>query len=62
MTQNLEASQLSLNDVCRLLKLEEREADAWNDFFYREPLSEFEQQQLLQISNDFWGYLEVGKV
>ncbi|MEG3974636.1 restriction endonuclease subunit R [Microcoleus sp. herbarium8] len=62
MTQNLEASQLSLNDVCRLLKLEEREADAWNDFFYREPLSEFEQQELVKIRNNFRRYLAAGKV
>ncbi|MGB3265010.1 MAG: restriction endonuclease subunit R [Microcoleus sp.] len=62
MTQNLEASQLSLNDVRRLLKLEEREADAWNDFFYREPLSEFEQQELVKIRNNFRRYLAAGKI
>lgn len=62
MTQNLEASQLSLNDVRRLLKLEEGEADTWSDFFSLEPLSEFEQQELAKIRNNFRRYLTVGKV
>ncbi len=62
MTQNLEASQLSLNDVRHLLKLEEGEADAWSDFFSLEPLSEFEQQQLVKIRNNFRRYLGAGKV
>ncbi|MCC3474622.1 MAG: restriction endonuclease subunit R [Microcoleus sp. PH2017_25_DOB_D_A] len=62
MTQNLEASQLSLNDVRRLLKLERQTEGSFTDFFSLEPLTDFEQQELLQISNDFWRYLEVGKV
>lgn len=62
MTQNLEASQLSLNDVRRLLKLERQTGGSFTDFFSLEPLTDFEQQELLQISNDFWRYLEVGKV
>ena len=62
MTQNLEASQVSLNDVRHLLKLERQTGGAFTDFFSLEPLTEFEQQELLQISNDFWRYLEVGKV
>ena len=62
MTQNLEASQLSLNDVRRLLKLEEREGDAFTDFLSLEPLSELEQQEILKIRTDFRRYLSAGKV
>ncbi|MEG4024423.1 restriction endonuclease subunit R [Microcoleus sp. S13C4] len=62
MTQNLEASQLSLNDVRRLLKLERQTGGSFTDFFSLEPLTDFEQQHLLEISNDFWRYLEAGKV
>ena len=62
MTQNLEASQLSLNDVRRLLKLEEREGDAFTDFFSLEPLSELEQPEILKIRTDFRRYLFAGKV
>jgi len=61
MTQNLEASQLSLNDVRRLLKLEEREGDAFTGFFSLEPLSELEQQEILKIITDFRRYLSAGK-
>ena len=62
MTQNLEASQLSLNDVRHLLKLEEQEGDAFTDFFSLEPLSELEQQEILKIRTDFRRYLSAGKV
>lgn len=62
MTQNLEASQLSLNDVRHLLKLEEGEADSVTDFFSLEPLSESEQQELLKIRQNFRRYLAAGKV
>ena len=62
MTQNLEASQLSQNDVRRLLKLEERQGDAFTDFFSLEPLSELEQQEILKIRTDFRRYLSAGKV
>jgi len=62
MTQNLEASQLSLNDVRHLLKLDEGEADSLTDFFSLEPLSEFEQQELLKIRKNFRRYLAAGKV
>jgi len=62
MTQSLEASQLSINDVRRLLKLEEREGDAFTDFFSLEPLSELEQQEILKIRTDFRRYLSAGKV
>ncbi len=62
MTQNLEASQLSLNDVRRLLKLERQIGGSFAEFLSMEPLTDFEQQELLLISNDFWRYLEAGKV
>ncbi len=62
MTQNLEASQLSLNDVRRLLKLERQTAGSFTDFFSLEPLTDFDRQELLQIRNLFWRHLEAGKV
>ncbi len=62
MNKNLEASQLSLNDVRHILKLEEREGDAFTDFFSLEPLAELEQQEPLKIRNDFRRYLFAGKV
>ncbi|WP_333408825.1 restriction endonuclease subunit R [Microcoleus sp. T2B6] len=62
MTQNLEASQLSLNDVRRLLKLERQTGGGFTDFFSLERLTGFEQQELLQIGNHFWRHLEAGKV
>ncbi|WP_333370922.1 restriction endonuclease subunit R [Microcoleus sp. N9_B4] len=62
MTQNLEASQLSLNDVRRLLKLERQIGGSFAEFLSMEPLTDFEQQELLLIGNHFWRYLEAGKV
>ena len=62
MTQNLEASQLSLNDVRHLLKLQELEGEGFSDFFSLEPLKESEQQELLKLRNDFRRYLSAGKV
>ena len=62
MTQNLEASQLSLNDVRRLLKLERQTGGFFTDFLSLEPLTDFEQQELLLIGNHFWRHLEAGKV
>jgi hypothetical protein len=62
MTQNLEASQLSLNDVRRLLKLERQIGGSFAEFLSMEPLTDFEQQELLLIGNHFWRHLEAGKV
>ena len=62
MTQNLEASQLSLNDVRRLLKLQELEGEGFTDFFSLKPLTESEQQELLKLRNDFRRYLSAGKI
>lgn len=62
MTENLEASKISLNYVLHLLKLEERETSAFTDFFSLEPLAELEQQELLKIRHDFLRYLAAGKI
>jgi hypothetical protein len=62
MTQNLEASQLSLNGVRRLLKLERKTGGSFAEFLSLEPLTDFEQQELLLIGNHFWRHLEAGKV
>lgn len=57
-----EASTLTLDDVHRLLKLEKRSPGVFTDFLTLELLSEFEQQDLLRISNDFERYLAAGKI
>jgi len=62
MTQNLEASQLSLNDVRHLLKLEIQTEGSFAESLSLEPLTDFEQQELLLIENHFWRHLEAGKV
>ncbi|MEH1966613.1 MULTISPECIES: restriction endonuclease subunit R [unclassified Nostoc] len=62
MTLTVEASSLSLNDVHRLLKLEELSNGSFTDLLNLEPLSEFEQQDLLRIRNDFRRYLNAGKI
>lgn len=56
MTLILEASNLSLNDVHRFLKLEDRVAVNFTDFLILEPITELEQQDLLRIINDFRRY------
>ncbi|WP_413199886.1 restriction endonuclease subunit R [Nostoc piscinale] len=58
----LEASNLSLNDVHRLLKLEKLPNGSFTDFLSLEPVSEFEQQDLLRIRNDFERYSSEGKI
>lgn len=62
MTITVEARNLSLNDVHRLLKLEEQEGGAFTEFLSLEPLTEVEQQELTKIRNDFKRYLNAGKV
>jgi len=62
MTLTVEASNLSLNDVHRLLKLEEQPIGSFTDYLTLQPLTEFEQQDLLRIRNDFQRYLAAGKV
>ncbi|MDF5710381.1 MAG: restriction endonuclease subunit R [Nostoc sp. S4] len=58
----LEASSLSLNDVHRFLKLEELSIGSFTDFLNLETLTEFEQQDLLRIRNDYHRYLSSGKI
>lgn len=58
----LEASSLSLNDVHRLLKLQKQPNGLFADFLNLEPLTDFEQQDLAGIANDFERYLYAGKV
>ncbi|WP_375511764.1 restriction endonuclease subunit R [uncultured Nostoc sp.] len=62
MTLTVEASSLSLNDVHRFLKVEELSNGSFTNFLSLEPLSEFEQQDLLRIRNDFRRYLSAGKI
>jgi hypothetical protein len=62
MTLTVEASSLSLNDVHRFLKLEKLSTASFTDFLSLEALSEFEQQDLLRIRNDFDRYLSAGKI
>ncbi|MBD2528970.1 restriction endonuclease subunit R [Nostoc flagelliforme FACHB-838] len=62
MPLTVEASSLSLNDVHRFLKLEELSNGSFTDFLALELLSEFEQQDLLRIRNDFRRYLSAGKI
>jgi hypothetical protein len=62
MTQNLDASKLSLNEVHRLLKLERKTDCSFAEFLSVEPLNDFEQQELLAIKNYFLLHLEAGKV
>ncbi|MFB2878348.1 restriction endonuclease subunit R [Floridanema aerugineum] len=57
-----EASQLSLNDVHRLLKLEEQIGSSFTDFFSLEVLTEFEQQEIGKISSDFRRYINAKKL
>lgn len=62
MPLTVEASSLFLNDVHCFLKLEKLSNASFADFLNLEALSEFEQQELLQISSDFERYLSAGKV
>ncbi|MEH2029079.1 MAG: restriction endonuclease subunit R [Nostoc sp.] len=62
MTLTVEASSLSLNDVHRFLKLEKLSSGSFTDFLTLEPLSEFEQHDLLRIRSDFERYLNLGKI
>ena len=62
MSITVEPSSLSLNDVHRLLKLEEKSVGSFTDFLTLNSLSEFEQEDLLKIRNDFWRYLAAGKI
>ena len=62
MPLTVEASTITLNDVHRFLKLEKQPQGSFTDFLSLEPLTQFEQQDLLRIKNDFERYLNAGKV
>jgi len=56
------ASNLSLNDVYQLLKIQKLPNGSFTPFLSIEPLTDFEQQELGQIRDDFDNYLTEGKV
>ncbi|HEY9873222.1 MAG TPA: hypothetical protein V6D12_07285 [Candidatus Obscuribacterales bacterium] len=59
----INAKSLTLNDVHRLLNLQQQSSNgSFTNLLSLEPLTEFEQQELLQICNDFLRYLSAGKV
>lgn len=62
MTITLNASNLFLDDVHRLLHLEEILNGSFINLLNLEPLTETEQQEFLQICQDFWRYFSSGKV
>lgn len=51
-----------MNDVHRLLKLQEKFDGSFTDYLSLEALTEFEQQDLSRIRNDFRRYLKAGKI
>ncbi|MEH1806041.1 restriction endonuclease subunit R [Nostoc sp.] len=58
----LNARNLSLEEVQRLFSFEEQYSNSFSNYLSLEPLLEVEQQELLQIRNDFRRYLTAGKV
>lgn len=58
----LNAENLSLRDVYRLLGYQEQLMGSYADFLDLEPLNEQEQQDLIQIAADFKNYLTSAKV
>ncbi|MEB3178337.1 MAG: restriction endonuclease subunit R [Nostocaceae cyanobacterium] len=62
MPITVEANNLSLNDVYRLLKLQKLSTGSFTHFFTLEPLTELEQQDLSRISNDYERYMAAGKI
>lgn len=62
MTISLDASNLSLKDVQRLLKYEEQLNDSITSLLHLEPITEFEQQEVLEIRNIFREYYSEGKI
>ncbi|QDL11592.1 restriction endonuclease subunit R [Brasilonema octagenarum UFV-E1] len=62
MPITVEPSSLSLNDVHRLLKLQEEPIGLFTDFLTLDPLTDFEPQDLLKIRNDLRRYLAAGKI
>ncbi len=62
MTIIVEPNALFLNDVHRLLKLQKQPNGLFIDYLTLEPLTEFEQEDLSRIRNDFERYLAAGKI
>ena len=58
----LNAKNLTLNDVYRLLGFQKQYGGSFTPLLFLEPLTEFEQQELVQIQNDFEYYLSANKV
>ncbi|MEH2042698.1 restriction endonuclease subunit R [Nostoc sp.] len=58
----LNARNLSLEEVQRLFDFQEQYSDSFSKYLSLESLTEAEQQELLQIRNDFRRYLTAGKV
>jgi len=56
------AKKLTLKQVHELLHFEEHFDGSFTPWLFLEPLTEFEQQELVQIRNDFRSYLIEGKV
>lgn len=59
---NLNAKNLTLSDVHRLIKFDKLPTGSFTALLSLEPLREVEQQELWQIQNDFDEYLIEGKV
>ena len=62
MVATLEANSLSLGDVRRLLRFEERLEEQISSRLLLEPLTELEQQELQQIRQLFHSYYQSGKI
>ena len=56
------AKNLTLNEVIRLLKLQKLPNGSFTPLLSLEPLTEYEQQELIQTCEDFDSYLTDGKV
>src|ERR671932_749641 len=56
------AKNITLNEVIRLLKLQKLPNGSFTPLLSLEPLTEFEQQELIQTCEDFDSYLTDGKV
>ncbi len=58
----LQAKNLSLGEIHRLFGFQRQYNSSFTPLLSLEPLTEFEQQELVQIRNDFDNYLIEGKV
>jgi hypothetical protein len=58
----LNARNLSLEEFQRLFSFQQQYSESFSNYLSLEPLTELEQQEILQIRNDFGRYLTAGKV